>query len=605
MASKFGYVERGADSQVDWSEISKGFSDKLLGAKKRREDKIDAIEDATEVATNLNIPLGANTNWNTIATEFAHGDIIPKVGNFKRMYERGELTSKEYMATIQRVTDGSAKAMNLFQNLQGRYGELMKQADEGKMSKFTQQNLDKINRFTNLNNMRLVTQDDGTVVSNLLVPDGKGGFKNSTNPQDTASIEAIANIYMDSPDIYDWDGNLNKIAEKLGTFQYFFREIADYQKAGSITTIEDITRLGSDANVPEELKQMSTKYLDAEKQYIRSMMSNPQNLRSLLMDYASEDPKTGKEYSVCDPGEDCKGSDKVRVFYNANSQLEADLTDEQKDVIEKKLINQLRTKLDREVDTKSTGRVNVPSRKTPTPRRNEGTANEFVTAISNLWYGDANEISTAKTTLGGYNAGLKTINRTEKGIAISYNTGEQPEFFSFTDPDGKLYSQEEYIRRISNYLVPKSYQSDYNNVLQNNRYDPNRTLSQIIDEKPMRSMPRDRVIKSIEDIGPSEYDVTGVSSEDAKRTLHKVLYKYLGIPKDNIKMIMPMLGGSWKAIIKPKGDKSGEKSIELSKEDGNFLYFIKKMMDNKTAQELEESKIAKTTNDGSKPKLNG
>ena len=121
----------------------------------------------------------------------------------------------------------------------------------------------------------------------------------------------------------------------------------------------------------------------------------------------------------------------------------------------------------------------------------------------------------------------------------------------------------------------------------------------------MRSMPRDRVIKSIEDIGPSEYDVTGVSSEDAKRTLHKVLYKYLGIPKDNIKMIMPMLGGSWKAIIKPKGDKSGEKSIELSKEDGNFLYFIKKMMDNKTAQELEESKIAKTTNDGSKPKLNG
>lgn len=603
MASKFGYVERGADSQVDWSEISKGFSDKLLGAKKRREDKIDAIEDATNVATNLDIPLGANTNWNTIATEFAHGDIIPKVGAFKRMYERGELTSKEYMATIQRVTDGSAKAMNLFQNLQTRYGELMKQADEGKMSKFTQQNLDKINRFTNLNNMRLVTQDDGTVVSNLLVPDGKGGFKNSTNPQDTASIEAMANIYMDSPDIYDADGNLNKIAEGLGEFQYVFREIANYQKAGSITTVEDITRLGADANVPEELKQMSSKYLDAEKGYIKSMMSNPQNLRSLLMDYASVDPKTNKEYSVCDPGEDCKGSDKVKVFYNANSQLEADLTDDQKDVVEEKLRNQLRSKLDRTVDTKSTGRVNVPSVRTPTPPKGENISEDFLTAIANLWYGDTNEISTAKTSLGGYNAGIKTIKRTKEGVAIEYTTGEQPEFFSFTDDKGEFYSQEEWIRNISNYIVPRQYLSDYNNVLKNNRYDPNRTLSGVIDVKPLRSMPKDRVLEYIENIGPSEYDVTGLSKDVAARTLHKVLYKYLDIPKENVKMISR--GRKWKAIIKPKGDMSGEKSIEINSEDGNFLYFIKLIMDDNRARFLEDNKVVKTSNTKKNTKFNG
>ena len=603
MASKFGYVERGADSQVDWSEISKGFSDKLLGAKKRREDKIDAIEDATNVATNLDIPLGANTNWNTIATEFAHGDIIPKVGAFKRMYERGELTSKEYMATIQRVTDGSAKAMNLFQNLQTRYGELMKQADEGKMSKFTQQNLDKINRFTNLNNMRLVTQDDGTVVSNLLVPDGKGGFKNSTNPKDTDSIEAKANIYMDSPDIYDADGNLNKIAEGLGEFQYVFREIANYQKAGSITTVEDITRLGADANVPEELKQMSSKYLDAEKGYIKSMMSNPQNLRSLLMDYASVDPKTNKEYSVCDPGEDCKGSDKVKVFYNANSQLEADLTDDQKDVVEEKLRNQLRSKLDRTVDTKSTGRVNVPSVRTPTPPKGENISEDFLTAIANLWYGDTNEISTAKTSLGGYNAGIKTIKRTKEGVAIEYPTGEQPEFFSFTDDKGEFYSQEEWIRNISNYIVPRQYLSDYNNVLKNNRYDPNRTLSGVIDVKPLRSMPKDRVLEYIENIGPSEYDVTGLSKDVAARTLHKVLYKYLDIPKENVKMISR--GSKWKAIIKPKGDMSGEKSIEINSEDGNFLYFIKLIMDDNRARFLEDNKVVKTSNTKKNTKFNG
>ena len=75
------------------------------------------------------------------------------------------------------------------------------------------------------------------------------------------------------------------------------------------------------------------------------------------MDYVGKDPKTGNQYTVCDPGEDCKGSDKVRVFYNANNQIEADITDEQRKVIAEKIKSELRSKIDRTVDTDETGRI--------------------------------------------------------------------------------------------------------------------------------------------------------------------------------------------------------------------------------------------------------
>jgi hypothetical protein len=584
MASKFGYVERGADSQVDWAEVSKGFSDKILGAQQRKQGRAQAVEDLTEVATNIDIPLGANTEWNTRAMEFAQGEVVPKIGNFKRMYDRGEISREKYMTILQRATQSTGKAMNLFENIQQQYGVLMKQSEEGKMSKFTQQNLDKINKFTDLNGMRLVMQDNGNVVANVLVPDGKGGFVNSTDPNDTASMEAIANIYMDSPDIYDASKNITDIATGLGEFQYVFRELANYQKAGTITTVEDITKVGADVNVPDELKKISKDYLAAENGYIQSMMSNPQNLRSLLMDYVGKDPNTGNEYSVCDPGEDCKGSDRVKVFYNSNGQLEADITKEQEEVVENKIRTELRSKIDRTVDVDETGRIRAVTPKPP-PKPSPGGANasDFLTSISNLWYGTSEEISTAKTNLGGLNAGIKSILRTPKGVQLTYTTGEQPEFMSFFDEDGSQLSQEVWLRRYSNYFVPQTFQKDYGRVLQGNRYDPNRKLSNVLDDKPLRTMPKDRVIRSMT---KEEYDVTGLSKEAATSVLQRTLAKYLDLPKTNIKIMSGRSG--WKAIIKPRGDKSGEKSVEISSENGNLLDFIKRNLTNAQATKLTE-----------------
>ena len=529
MASKFGYVERGADSQVDWAEVSKGFSDKILGAQQRKQQRAQAIEDLTEVARNVEIPLGANTDWNTRFMEFAQGEVIPKIGAFKRMYDRGELSNKQYMTILQRATDSTARAMDLKKLIDVRYDQLMKQADEGKLSKFNQQLLDKSNKFTDLNNMTLVMQDNGNVVANRLVPDGKGGFVNSTDPTDVASMEAIANIYMDSPEIYDASKNITDIASDLGEFQYVFRELANYQKAGTITTVEDITKLGADVNVPDELKEISEEYLKAENGYIESMMSNPQNLRSLLMDYVSEDPKTGNQYSVCDPGEDCKGSDKVRVFYNANNQIEADITEEQKGVIKDKIRAELRSKLDRKVDTDETGRIRkatkVKTDKPPKPE--EVSANDIVGLIAQLWYGDQTQLNYAAKKLKSINPDIADIVRNKDSAEIIYLSGgsEPLPFFE----NGVLKPQSRWVEESAGFFLRTSEGQLKNvaNALKIFEYDPDKPHSKLTSKSVRGKTARDRVEATIKD--ESAFDLgTDVFREDFEdKEVEEIITKYL------------------------------------------------------------------------------
>jgi len=96
-------------------------------------------------------------------------------------------------------------------------------------------------------------------------------------------------------------------------------------------------------------------------------------------------------------------------------------------------------------------------------------------------------------------------------------------------------------------------------------------------------MPKDRVIRSMTE---QEYDVTGLSKAAATSVLQRTLAKYLDLPKTNIKIMSGRSG--WKAIIKPRGDKSGEKSVEISSENGNFLDFIKRNLTNAQATKLTE-----------------
>jgi len=329
MASKFGYVDRDADSRVNWADIGKSFSDMLITKREEGEAEFKALDNLATVAADIEIPLGENTTANSRMMDYGND-----VKNFSalnnKLWKNGDITTYEYQRRLQNVTDNTDLALKTFKNLNTQIANLNKSNMSGNMSEYTRQNLDKFMKFSNLNDTGLVIQKDGTVVGNKLISDGKGGYVNSTDPEDVVSLQAFANIFLQDVKKYDYDAELNGIVKNLGKYQYVFQEIASRSKAGAFFKVEDITAMGADAVLSKEVKEASNAFLDAEEKYLSAMLANSYEAVSILMDGVKE--VDGGKFENCPPGVDCKELNKIRQIYTQNSVLKPELSKEQEEV---------------------------------------------------------------------------------------------------------------------------------------------------------------------------------------------------------------------------------------------------------------------------------
>ena len=72
MASKFGYVDRDADSRVNWADIGKSFSDMLITKREEGEAEFKALDNLATVAADVEIPLGENTTANSRMMDYGN-----------------------------------------------------------------------------------------------------------------------------------------------------------------------------------------------------------------------------------------------------------------------------------------------------------------------------------------------------------------------------------------------------------------------------------------------------------------------------------------------------------------------------------------------------
>ncbi len=361
MATKFGYVERDANTRVNWGDIGKSFSDMLITTREKGEAEFKALDNLATVAADVEVPLGANTTWNQIYMDNANDIKAFSVSNNKAWRDQ-KISTYEYQRRLQNLTDNSDLLIKTQQNLNKQYANLVKSSTDGTMSDYTRQNMDNLMRFTNLNNTRIVIQKDGTMVGNKVISDGKGGFVNSTDPNDIVSLQAFGNIFLQDVKEFDSNAALDKVVNKLGDYEYVFKELASYTKAGTLFKVKDITAMDSDAFVSKEVKEAGSAFLEAEEAALSEIMADPFQAVSVLMDGVGG-------FTNCKPGEDCKGSKNIKQEYTEGGLLMPSLTEEQIDMGKDFLRSQFRAKLDRTVAATSTGRVTRPSyRKTPTEK---------------------------------------------------------------------------------------------------------------------------------------------------------------------------------------------------------------------------------------------
>lgn len=296
--SFYKYVEREADSFVNWAEIGKGMSDMLIETNRVREEKKAAIDQASRDFQNKlnNVPTGQDASARKEALTYADN-----ASKFMLMQDRllksGKMSLKEYTIGRQNILDDTDRIFSSMNKYQTQYAERMKRYKDGVSSIGELKSMEKVEGFGNWEKSgAYINPETGRVVMAMKeekVVDGKKVYTMSTNPNQFASIshlDGLMDEYWDKFDVAkvtdEWSSKLGKEMTSLSI------KAASLVSQGQIRTTDDITKR---KDLSEDEKTVLFDFFDAETKYINSSLINPFDRASTLLDYVGK-ASNGESY---------------------------------------------------------------------------------------------------------------------------------------------------------------------------------------------------------------------------------------------------------------------------------------------------------------------
>lgn len=115
----YGYVERDADSQINWAEVGAQTSGMLLEVNRVREEKKDALAKAQRESLDnlMKSPQGVDQSLNGVVNKFAH-DLIEQKKIDYALLTRGQMNVRDYTLKVQNQMDGTNNLFEVTKQLQ-------------------------------------------------------------------------------------------------------------------------------------------------------------------------------------------------------------------------------------------------------------------------------------------------------------------------------------------------------------------------------------------------------------------------------------------------------------------------------------------------------
>ena len=434
----FGYAERNASDEINWSQVGKNLTDMLSSEAKIREEKKAAIDKATREygETLANAPQGEHQGINQWALTYADSAQQARLMQ-DRLLKSGQLKQRDYLVMRQNITDGTSQAFNLIKEYQAEYNDKMERYKKGDSQALEQWLMAEAEGFANFNNSELyINPTDFTVnvaKKEKQIVDGKEVYVMSKNPNDFTTVNAMRNRIKGKFDRLDVAKTLQAGVSTLGKEKDAILKLGTLTQGGSITEIIDITTR-KDFGV--EAKEAVSLYERAESTYLDSIMVQPTNISSILTDYVGMDPNTKESYSYTWDAKKAGGS-VILLKNDSAGRPVPEFTEGQKKVAKNALREKFRIMLDREVDIKPTAQAQLQERRPPSEGQldradKKREAKNFAENMSFLLTGDGGQVDSALGYFGGLGVRLR---RDENGIYVKTKGGEVPYLFSNNSAD--------------------------------------------------------------------------------------------------------------------------------------------------------------------------
>ena len=276
----FKYVKRNADSQTDWSAVSKNIADTLIKTRDEREAKRQDIEERSrQFGIELDtIAQGENPEFGQFTLDMAE-----QTKELRRIQDNllrsGLLKVRDYNMNRQALNDDWDNFVTMSEEYNTEYSEKLKLYQEGKLSQQTLDEMSQIEGFANFTETKGVVDH---MSSRLFLSKKKRDQKTNEiteelDPDSSISINEMRNRLKRKVDRVDPVQELTPIMESLG------EHVEVMRKSGILTQENILLR-----NLNPENEAVVSTFRRAQENAINSILSSPDKVSSVLADVVGQ-----------------------------------------------------------------------------------------------------------------------------------------------------------------------------------------------------------------------------------------------------------------------------------------------------------------------------
>lgn len=351
------YKYENANTPINWAEVGKNMSDMLTTEADNREKKKEAYDKGyrdDQKWANENIVLGNHPETNARLAEMSVN--LPEYNRLQfSLLKKGQLSQQEYTANRQNARDSAQSVLGLGKKFQAEYDIKMPRYESAKSSFREPWEMASAEGLSKMKNVRIVMDDNGNQIFMPMVLNPKTGiFEVSKNPNDAISVLEMESRLNSQWDRFDVGLAATNAAAQLGAIEKTVLNSA--KNPGDI----DVFYTDIDA-------KKGSQYKNWENDQIGVMMSNPNNISSILVDLklntTNTDGSRGEKYVFTYDKEAFK-KDKTGslIYINREEDMRgvAEFKPEQIETVRKTLETAIQASIDEKIERTSAGRRSMP-----------------------------------------------------------------------------------------------------------------------------------------------------------------------------------------------------------------------------------------------------